>query len=74
MDNQAYLRKFQANIDVIDTVGGWVGLHPTLAEAVLTDTMGITDVATATPDQKREARNAAREEYLACRCAADGCR
>ena len=33
-NNKTYLHKFQSIVDGIDTVGGWVGYHPELANAV----------------------------------------
>ena len=63
MTNQAYLERFKNNLDVIEYCGGKVGDHPGLVRQKLTD-LGY-DPDAPTDDQRIEASELAREEYIA---------
>ena len=65
-DNQAYLHKFQAQVNIIDTVGGWIRYHPDFTNAVLIRMLGKEETQNASNDEKKQAGDTAQEEYLAC--------
>jgi len=56
MDNQTYINEFRSQIEVIDTVGGWVGIHPTLTTEILRKIIGRQDISADKADQELEAR------------------
>jgi hypothetical protein len=63
---QAYLKKFQNSVEVIEHCGGDLGIDTELIDTTFTITNPAVTRATATPTILKAAEKYAREQYLAC--------
>jgi len=61
MDNHIYLKNFWSQVKVIDTVRGWIGVHPTLTSAMLTKILCRDNFSVATDDEKLGDRDSFRD-------------
>jgi hypothetical protein len=63
--NDEYHDKFNAYVKVIKSYGRETPIHPGHVDTKLKE-MGKADPSKTTPDERKEAREVAKEEYLAC--------
>jgi hypothetical protein len=66
MTCQAYLKKFQNSVEVIEHCGGDLGIDTRLIDATFTTANPALTRDTATPTTLKTVEKYAREQYLAC--------
>ena len=66
MTCQAYLKKFQNSVEVIEHCGGDLGIDTGLIDATFATANPAVTRDTAAPETLKAAQKYAREQYLAC--------
>ena len=64
---QTYFKRLEAQVDVIDTVGGRIADYPDLATAELKEILGNgVDISTTTSDKGEKTKQTTKNQYMGC--------